>query len=201
MARSWMVTIGKTLDGAGRKKCCVPGLLLQVGCVMLAVMLVAPGAFAQGESEPAAPDSSSLAWEVTKKTVLDPTTYTPALLSYGATKLDWDSSQVFFRHGFVEQNPRFTVSGFSYDVPISHAAGNRRILKDTVGILSMSVVNNVTTNVLENILIKRYPDQRKLLRTLGWIERIGFASFWSYRLSADHLRKWQENERLARQFK
>jgi hypothetical protein len=163
-------------------------------------MLVAPPLFAQAENEQASPDRPSLAWEVTKRTVLDPTTYSPAVLSYGATRLDWDSSQVFFQHGFVEQNPRFTISGFSYDIPISHAAGNRQILLDTLGILQMSVVNNVTTNVLENVLIKRYPHRRKLLRTLGWIERIGFASFWSYRLSADHIRKWRENERLARQF-
>ena len=196
MSGSWRVMTWKT-SPAGRKKCPVP---VRVAGAVIAAMLVAPPLFAQAENEQASPDRPSLAWEVTKRTVLDPTTYSPAVLSYGATRLDWDSSQVFFQHGFVEQNPRFTISGFSYDSPISHAAGNRQILLDTLGILQMSVVNNVTTNVLENVLIKRYPHRRKLLRTLGWIERIGFASFWSYRLSADHVRKWRENERLARQF-
>jgi hypothetical protein len=106
---------------------------------------------------------------------------------------------VFFQYGFVEDNPRFTISGFSHDLPISHAAGNRQILMDSLGILQMSVVNNVSANVLENILIKKYPHRRTLLRTLGWIERVGFASYWSYRLSAAHLRKWRQNERLARE--
>jgi hypothetical protein len=185
----------------GRKKCRVPGLPTIVACLVIAMLFGVPCAIAQEGNEPNPADLSdepSAVWEVTKRTLLDPTTYTPAVLSYGATRLDWDSSQVFFQHGFVEQNRRFTVSGFSYDLPISHGAGNRRILIDSLGIFQMSVINNVSTNVLENILIKRYPHRRKLLRTLGWIERIGFASYWSYRLSASHLRKWQENERMAR---
>jgi hypothetical protein len=174
---------------------------MKIACILTATLLVVPCALAQEASDPAPaepPDQPSAVWEITKRTLLDPTTYTPAALSYGATRLDWDSSQIFFQHGFVEQNRRFTVSGFSYDIPISHAAGNRQILIDSLGILQMSVINNVTTNVLENILIKRYPHHRKLLRTLGWVERIGFASYWSYRLSADHFRKWRDNDRMAR---
>ncbi len=202
MARFSIAITTEAFRLAGRKKCLVPDLALKIVCLAVATLLVVPSAVAQDGSDPASiapPDQPSLVWSVTKSTLLDPTTYTPAVLSYGATRLDWDSSQVFFRHGFVEQNARFTISGFSYDVPISHAAGNRQILIDSLGILQMSVVNNVTTNVLENILIKRYPHRRKLLRTLGWVERIGFASYWSYRLSAAHVRKWQENERMARQ--
>ncbi|HEY7448415.1 MAG TPA: hypothetical protein VH702_09710 [Vicinamibacterales bacterium] len=185
---------------AGRKKCFVPGLPEKIAYILIATLFVVPCALAQEASDPGPaelPDQPSAVWEVTRRTLLDPTTYTPAVLSYGSTRLDWNSSQVFFRHGFVEQNHRFTVSGFSYDIPISHAAGNRQILIDSLGILQMSVINNVTTNVLENILIKRYPHRRKLLRTLGWVERIGFASYWSYRLSADHFRKWRENEQMA----
>jgi hypothetical protein len=190
----------QALDEVGRKKCVVPDLRVKLACLVIATLFAVPCALAQDGSNPGSadlPDQPSLVWDVTKKTLLDPTTYVPAVLSYGTTRLDWDSSQVFFQHGFVEQNRRFTVSGFSYDVPISHAAGNRQILLDSLGILQMSVVNNVTTNVLENILVKRYPHRRKLLRTLGWIERIGFASYWSYHLSAEHVRKWRENERVA----
>ena len=189
-------------NDAGRKKCRVPGLPRNVACILIATLFVVPCALAQEGSDPGPaelPDQPSAVWDVTRRTLLDPTTYAPAVLSYGATRLDWDSSQIFFQHGFVEQNRRFTVSGFSYDVPIGYAAGNRQILIDSLGILQMSVINNVTTNVLENILIKRYPHRRKLLRTLGWVERIGFASYWSYRLSADHFRKWRENERSAKQ--
>ncbi len=175
---------------------------LKIVCLVFATLLVVPCALAQDESDPASidqPDQHRRSGTSRRRTLLDPTTYTPAVLSYGTTRLDWDSSQVFFRTDSSSRTRRFTVSGFSYDVPISHAAGNRQILLDSLGILQMSVVNNVTTNVLENILIKRYPHRRKLLRTLGWVERIGFASFWSYRLSADHVRKWQENERMAQQ--
>jgi hypothetical protein len=50
------------------------------------------------------------------------------------------------------------------------------------------------------VLAKRYPDRRKLLRTLSWIERIAFASYWSHRLSAAHFEQWRTNERLARQY-
>ena len=203
MRRLWILNASAALDRAGRKKCFIPDLALKLVWLVVATLLVVPcSAKAQDGTEDSSadqPDQPSLIWDVTRRTLVDPTTYVPAVLSYGAMRLDWDSSQVFFRYGFVEQNPRFTVSGFSYDMPISHAAGNQQILMDSLGILQMSVVNNVTANVLESLLIKRYPHRRTLLRTLGWIERIGFASFWSYRLSAGHVRKWRENERMARQ--
>jgi hypothetical protein len=202
MALQPVVMTSNLHNEAGRKKCHVPGRPTKTAFFLIATLLAIPCALAQEGSDPAPaelPDQPSAVWEVTKRTLFDPTTYAPAALSYGATHLDWESSQIFFQHGFVEQNRRFTVSGFSHDVPISYAAGNRQILIDSLGILQMSVINNVTTNVLENILIKRYPHRRKLLRTLGWVERIGFASYWSYRLSADHFRKWRENERLAKQ--
>jgi hypothetical protein len=201
MALRRIVMMSNLHDEAGRKKCRMPGLPTKVACLVIATLFTVPCAVAQEGSDPdpaELPDQPPMVWEVTKRTLLDPTTYTPAVLSYGSTRLDWDSSQVFFQHGFVEQNRRFTVSGFSYDVPISHAAGNRQILIDSLGVLQMSVINNVAANVLESMLIKRYPHRRKLLRTLGWVERIGFASYWSYRLSADHFRKWRENEQMAR---
>jgi hypothetical protein len=138
--------------------------------------------------------------DLTKDVILDPTTWAPASISFAATQLDWNSSQVFFRQGILERNPRFTVNGLSPGVPISYAKGNRKILGDTLAVLQMSVVNNLSTNLVERVLAKRYPDRRKLLRTLSWIERIAFASYWSHRLSAAHFEQWRTNERLARQY-
>jgi hypothetical protein len=56
---------------------------------------------------------SSTIGRALKSTVLDPTTYAASALYYDAAIRDWKASQPFFRHGFVEQNSRFTISGFS----------------------------------------------------------------------------------------
>jgi len=170
----------------------------QFSCVMVLMVLAVP-AFAQSPDAPARDEGSSFLWEVAKATAVDPTTYAPAATAYGAMRLDWGSSQVLFQNGYVEHNPRYTISGRSRDVPLSYAAGNRKIFRDSLQILQMSVVNNLTANFVERALIQRHPNHKKLFRTIGWIERVGFASYWSYRLSAGHLRAWQDNERLARQ--
>ena len=140
-----------------------------------------------------------LVLNVVKRVALDPTTYAPAVVAWGATRLDWGSSQIFFQNGWHEQNSRFTVSGRGNDTPIGYAAGNRRILKDAAWNLRLSLINNVSEQLIEGLLIRRYPTHRKLLRTLGWIERIVAASYWTYQLSADHFRQWQANERHAQQ--
>jgi hypothetical protein len=139
-----------------------------------------------------------LVLDVVKRVALDPTTYAPAIVAWGGTRLDWGSSQIFFQNGWREQNPRFTVSGRGNDIPVGYAAGNRKILKDSVWNLRLSLVNNVSEQLIEGLLIRRYPAHRRLLRTLGWIERIVAASYWAHQLSADHFRQWQANERLAR---
>ena len=137
--------------------------------------------------------------DVVRRVALDPTTYAPAVVGWGATRLDWGSSQIFFRNGWHEQNPRFTVSGRAGDPPIGYAAGNRKILKDSVWNLRLSLMNNVSEQLIEGLLIRRYPTHRRLLRALGWIERIVAASYWTYQLSADHFRQWRANERRARE--
>ena len=157
------------------------------------MMLVASSVSAQGQ------DHASFVRDVVKKVTLDPTTYAPAIVAWKATRLDWQSSQVFFQHGWFEHNPRFTVSGRGDDTAIGYAAGNRQIFADAIAVLQLSMVNNVSERVIERWLVPRYPNHRKLLRTLGWIERSAMASYWSYRLSAGHLRQWQKNERLAQQ--
>src|SRR5262249_33715572 len=53
-----------------------------------------------------------------KDVTLDPTTYAPAIIAYDATVRDWNSSQPFFRNGFLEQNARFTVSGQANDTAV-----------------------------------------------------------------------------------
>ena len=174
---------------------------LPIACSLLAAMLLAwpTSAAAQEQSPDEDAQRSSFLLDTAKAVAFDHTTYAPAFLYYGSTRLDWSSSQVFFRHGILEHNERFTISGRPDDVPISYGAGNRMILMDTLTILQMSAVNNVTNNLIERVLIARYPRHRQLLRTLGWIERTGFASYWSYRLTAGHYRQWRANERGARQ--
>jgi hypothetical protein len=137
--------------------------------------------------------------DVTKRVVLDPTTYAPAIIAYDATMRDWKSSQPFFQNGFVEHNVRFTVSGRADDFPVDYGVGRRRILSDALANLEMSAVNNVTDSMFEHVLGERYPNHRKLIRALGWIEKSAFASYMSYRLSAAHYRQWQQNEQMASQ--
>ncbi len=134
-----------------------------------------------------------------RQVLLDPTTYAPSVLAYTSTKLDWDTSQVFFRNGYVEDNPRFTATGLAHDTPMSYSAGNRKILGDSLAILGGSLVNNVTDRLFEQYLLEKYPDHRKLVKALGWVERVSFASYWSYRLSAAHWSQWQWNQRNAAQ--
>jgi hypothetical protein len=141
-------------------------------------------------------DTVSL-WRFSRSIILDPTTYAPALTLYEAARLDWASSQVFFRNGFVELNGRFTVSGRPGDAPVSYRVGHRRIVGDAFTIMQGSVAHNVTAQVIERLLIARYPRHRKLVRVMGWVERVSFASIRSYHLSAGHFRQWQANEQRA----
>ena len=174
---------------------------LSIVCSLFAAMLLASttSASAQDQGTDDSRERSSFLLETAKAIAFDQTTYAPAFLYYGTTRLDWNSSQVFFQHGILEHNERFTISGRPDDVAISYGAGNKMILMDTLTILQMSAVNNVTNSLIERVLIARYPRHRKFFRTLGWIERTGFASYWSYRLSAGHYRQWRANERVARQ--
>lgn len=144
-------------------------------------------------------DQSSFVSSVTKSVLFDPTTYAPAAIAYGATLQDWNSSQPLFNHGFYEHNARFTISGRPDDVPMGYADGHRRILRDALANLQMSLVNNATDSVIERLLIAKHPEHRKLFRVLSWAERISFASYMSYRLSADHFRQVKLNEQRMRE--
>jgi hypothetical protein len=146
----------------------------------------------------AAEDQSSLnVAGVMRSVALDPTTYAPALLSYDAMLRDWDSSQIFFANGFREWNERFTISGMPNDVPVRYEVGRQRILKDAIVTFQLSVLTNFAVRTTEALLVERYPDQGRLIKTLGWIERVGLASFISYRLSAAHYHQARHNAALA----
>jgi hypothetical protein len=142
--------------------------------------------------------SSSLG-DAVKGTLLDPTTYAPALVGYDSTIRDWKTSQPFFQNGFVEHNARFTVTGLPDDTPISYGAGRNKILKDALATLEMSVVYNLSDRFLEHALAQRYPEHRRMVRAIGWVGRISLASVISYQLSAPHYQQWRQNqERAAR---
>jgi hypothetical protein len=162
--------------------------------VVLFAALCAPASLAAQDEE-----RSSLLVDLAKSVTFDPTTYAPAVIAYDAAMRDWDTSQPLFRHGYLEVNPRFTVSGRGFDVPVSYEAGRRRILWDAIARVQLSAIHNATARSLERILIERYPERRKLIRVLGWIERSAFASYMAYELSIHHHRQARENERLARE--
>ncbi len=133
-----------------------------------------------------------------KDIILDPTTYIPNGVYFTAKKLDWDSSQVFFRNGYVEENSDYTISGKAKDIPISYSAGNRRIFMKTLPILGSSVLNNAAVSISERILIHYYPNHRKLIKSIGWIEKIASASYYGYKYS-NSFSQWQTNKDLSRQ--
>jgi hypothetical protein len=137
--------------------------------------------------------------DTVKSVILDPTTYAPAIIAYDATMRDWKTSQPLFRAGYIEHNERFTLSGRPNDVPMSYGDGQRRILTDALLNLQMSVVNNVADQVFERMLRSRFPEHRKLVKTLGWVERTTFASYLSYQLSAQHYRQATLNAQRSQQ--
>lgn len=165
--------------------------------VFIAAMLlgIAPAsAYAQAD------ESRPFAWDVARGVLIDPTTYAPALISYEAIRQDWKTSQVFFANGWLELNPRFTVSGRPNDVPVSYDEGSRRIRGAALTVLQYAAANNVGARVTERLLVARYPHRKRLIRTLSWVERIACASVLTYRNSADHIRQTSSNRRLAREY-
>jgi hypothetical protein len=164
-------------------------------CVLFATLMALTAARVSAQNR----EQSSFLASTFKGVILDPTTYAPSVIAYDATMRDWNSSQVFFGHGFLEHNERFTVTGRPDDVAMSYTAGRRRILSDAFLNLQMSLVNNVTDRVFERVLLDRFPEHRKLVRALGWIERVSFASYLSLQLSAAHYRQAAQNEARAAQ--
>jgi len=155
-------------------------------------LLWAPPASAQGQG-PWTFTSSIL-----KSVARDPATYAPGPLKYQAMRLDWDSSQIFFQHGFVERNPRYTASGLPNDVALSHAAGSRRLALDSAVVLGQAATVSLAERAAEGLLIRRFPQHRKVMLVAGRAVRILGASYLSYSTSMAHFQQWRRNERLAR---
>jgi hypothetical protein len=166
---------------------------------ILCATLTALGMLSTVPAHANAEDWPSAAETIFAQVVSDPTTFAPSITSYTAERLDWKSSQVFFQHGFVESNPQFTVSGFVDDVPLSYTAGKRVILRDSLSDLGSSLVNNAAARIVERTFVRHYPKREKLIRTIGWIERISFAVSFATVQSANHFRQWRENARDARE--
>jgi hypothetical protein len=144
----------------------------------------------EGEGSPVA--------AVARGVVFDPTTYLPALISYDATMRDWGTSQPFFRHGYLERNARFTRTGLSNDQAVSYVVGKNQILKDTLARFGATAVQNLSSRLVEHGLLAKFPEHRKMVKTIGWIQRIGLASLTSYHLSAAHYRQAGLNRANAR---
>ena len=141
----------------------------------------------------------SLFAETVTRVLKDPTTYALPPIVYTAHRLDWDSSQKLFAYGYLERNPNFTITGRVDDVPISHQAGKKKILRYSASMIGRSMLNNGICAIVERQLIERHPNRRKLIRTLGWIERGFVTAYWSYRLTHNQVTQWQDNERVLRQ--
>ena len=138
----------------------------------------------------------SVLGEAFTRVLKDPTTYALPPIVYTAHRLDWDSSQKLFAHGYLEANPKFTLTGRVDDIPISHAAGKRRILRYSTSMIGRSALNNGICAIVERRLIEKSPHRRKLIRTLGWIERGFVTAYWSYRLTHNQVHQWRDNERV-----
>jgi hypothetical protein len=138
----------------------------------------------------------SVVAETFSRVVKDPTTYMVPIVVYTAHRLDWDSSQKLFAYGYLEANPNFTVSGRVADAPISYGAGKGKILRYSLSTIGNSLMNNAACAVVERTLIDRNPEHRKLIRTLGWIERGFFSAYWSQKLAHNQAMQWRDNERV-----
>jgi hypothetical protein len=167
-----------------------------VAVAAVSMMCLAVEASAQGGHE-TGPSVPTLALDAAADALRDPTTYLPAGMLYVSARLDWNSSQVFFQQGALENNPRFTVSGLPHDVPVSYGTGNRLILIDALSVASVSLANNALAHFAVRFLTIRTPEHRTRWKTLGWIERTLVASSLSYALSVQHFRQWQLNEQRA----
>jgi hypothetical protein len=159
----------------------------------IAIVTLTSTPFASAQTE----KPSSAVADVVKGVVFDPTTYAPAIISYHGTMKDWNTSQVFFQNGYVEHNARFTLTGQPDGIAVSYAAGRNQIFKDAVSAFGISAAQNATSRLVERVIIERYPEHRKIAKTVGWIQRIALASLMSYRLSARHYRQAQANVQLA----
>jgi len=173
------------------KRISVPWILIFVLSIVCMIPRVAS---AQDESKP------NVVLDIAKSVLFDPTTYAPATLSYTSQRMDWKTSQALFNAGWMEHNARYTVSGRPDDKALSYEAGMRQIRRDALMHLQESIVNNVSAHIFEHALTQKYPEHRKLFKTLSWLERISFSAYVGYLASVDHFHQVTRNQELARQY-
>lgn len=128
--------------------------------------------------------------------LLDLTTYTPAVVYYISATQDWKTSQPFFERGWMEENPQYTMSGKPFDTPVSYGVGMAQIRKSALMILVVSGAHNTGVVVAERLLLSRFPQRKKLIKGLGWAERIAFASVLTYQVSHQHRSQAARNKEL-----
>lgn len=128
-----------------------------------------------------------------KEVVADKTTYVFAGAYWTATQGDWVSSQIWFRNGYVESNPDFTINGKPHDLPIGFGAGNRKIALFTAKIIGNTMLTNAGVRVGEYLLNKRYPGHKRLVAALGWTSRIGYGLILTKNNTFPHIVQWQKN--------
>ncbi len=161
---------------------------------LLAVIILASAGPAAAQTE-----QPSRVAAVLRSVVRDPVVYVPAAAKYTSLRLDWGSSQVFFVHGFLEKNARYTISGRSNDIALSREAGNRRIVGDTLVVLSQSLSLGLAERAVERMLSSRFEGHQRLVAVIGRVVRIAGAASLTYNSSAPHFRQWQRNQRLAQE--
>jgi hypothetical protein len=162
-----------------------------VAACLVALIVAAPRCtFAADET------GISMSARVLKSTILDPTTYAPAIIFYDATTKDWNTSQPFFEAGYLEHNARFTLSGRPDDVPISFNDGQSKIMRDSLQLFALSAAHNAVSHAVVESLRVRYPHHAKLVSALGWVERVAVASLMTYRTAGPHYRQWQRNQEM-----
>lgn len=136
--------------------------------------------------------------QLTKEVVADPATWTPTSLFWVATQGDWNSSWVLFRQGgYIERNRDYTLSGKSYDTPISFGAGSRKIACASVGILGRSILVNVGAQASVHFLSQRFPAHKRFFTTIGWVVRIGGGVILG-KDALPHFTQWRRNNYLSR---
>jgi hypothetical protein len=157
------------------------------------VLLLAAPLAAQAETSPAPPVVKTIALKV----ALDPTTFAPAALAYAGQRMDWASSQPLFRMGYIEANPRFTISGRPNSIPISEADGYAKIRRQALTQLALSAARNAAVVAITEVAAARYPEYAKLIRRLSLVERIALGAIVSYVGIVPHLKQTRVNRRLA----
>ena len=70
-------------------------------------------------------------------------------------------------------------------------------MRDTLTTLGVSAVQNATSRIVEQAFLAKFPNHRKIVKTIGWVQRIAIASAMTYKLSSPHYRQAGINAQQA----